>query len=167
MSKMKTTVQATAKTISESDQRTLLELPLYSVKEIQSYLKPGEGFERAAPVALDHLAAHPEIAVALHLDVAALKQELARGIHLAAEAEIAENLARHAQENRLKVESGVYRAILKLNRFVQNAESAELMQEFSVLSDWVASTHPGGGAPQPAPATPQPAPVVPTAAKSA
>ena len=87
------------------------------------------------------LAYHPEIAAALKLDTAGLKAELARGIHLAERAAIAENLARRADENRLEAESDVYRALLKVNRFVQNAEDTGLEQELVKLSEWIASTH--------------------------
>ena len=142
MPKMK---QAATNTLSDTDQAELLKLPLHTSKEIQSYLKPGEGFERVAPIALAILANHPEIAAALKLDSAVLEAELARGIQLAERAAIAENLARRADENRLEAESDVYRALLKINRFVQNAEDTGLEQEFVKLSEWIASTH-GGGA---------------------
>jgi hypothetical protein len=152
---MPKTQQLAPKTLSDADQAELLELPLHTSKEIQSYLKPGEGFERVAPIALALLAGHPEIAAALKLDPAALKAEHASGIHLAERAAIAENLRRRADEKRLESESDVYRALLKVNRFVQNAEDAGLEQEFVKLSEWIASTHGGGArgaAPDPAPA---------------
>ena len=148
---MPKTKQAATNTLSDADQTELLKLPLHTSKEIQSYLKPGEGFERVAPIALAILANHPEIAAALKLDTANLEAELARGIHLAERAAIAENLARRAYENRLEAESDVYRALLKVNRFVQNAEDTGLEQEFAKLSEWIASTH-GGGARPAAPA---------------
>jgi hypothetical protein len=141
---MPKTKQAATNTLSDADQTELLKLPLHTSKEIQSYLKPGEGFERVAPIALAILANHPEIAAALKLDGAALSAELARGLHLAELAAVAENLARRADENRLEAESDVYRALLKVNRFVQNAEDTGLEQEFVKLSEWIASTHGGG-----------------------
>ena len=141
-------------TLSDAEQTELLTLALRTSKEIQSYLKPGEGFERIAPVALALLAAHPEIAVALKLDPTTLEAEHARGLVLADRAAIAQNLMRRADQNRLQAESDVYRALLKLNRFVQNAEDEGLAQEFLKLSEWIASTH--GGA---TPAAPEPAPV--------
>ena len=118
---MPKTKQAATNTLSDADQGELLDLPLHTSKEIQSYLKPGEGFERVAPIALALLTSHPEIAAALKLDSAALSAELARGLHLAELAAIAENLARRANENRLEAESDVYRALLKVNRFVQTS----------------------------------------------
>lgn len=140
--------QLASSKLSDTDQDELLKLPLHTNKEIQSYLKPGEGFERVGPIALALLAGHPEIAAALKLDAAALTAEHARGIHLATRAAIAQNLERRADESRLEAESDVYRALLKVNRFVQNAEDAGLEQEFAKLSEWIASTH--GGAARPA-----------------
>ena len=148
---MPKTKQVATNTLSDADQADLLKLPLHTSKEIQSYLKPGEGFERVAPIALAILANHPEIAAALKLDTVDLTAELARGIHLAERAAIAENLARRADENRLEAESDVYRALLKVNRFVQNAEDTGLEQEFVKLSEWIAGTHGGGRAAAPAP----------------
>lgn len=63
-------------------------------------------------------------AAALEIDAAALTAEHARGLHLATRVAIAQNLARRANESRLEAESGVYRALLEVNRFVQNAEDA-------------------------------------------
>jgi DNA repair protein RadC len=140
--------QVTQNKLSDTDQEELLKLPLHTSKEIQSYLKPGEGFERVAPIALALLASHPEIAAALKIDAAALTAEHGRGLHLATRSAIAQNLERRADESRLEAESDVYRALLKVNRFVQNAEDVGLEQEFAKLSEWIASTH--GGATRPA-----------------
>jgi len=137
--------QLTQNKLSDANQTELLKLPLHTSKEIQSYLKPGEGFERVAPIALALLASHPEIAAALKLDAAALTAEHARGLSLAELAAIAQNLERRADESRLEAESDVSRALLKVNRFVQNAEDAGLEQEFAKLSEWIASTHGGAG----------------------
>ena len=123
--------------------------------DLREVVLPDEGEDSEALEALlprEAPAAYVQRVTALKLDAAHLSDELTRGLSLAEKAAIAENLRRRADENRLEAESDVYRALLKINRFVQNAEDTGLEQEFAKLAEWIASTHTGGRAAAPAPA---------------
>ena len=151
----------TRRSLTAVEQQHLLQLPVHETEAMRSYVKPHEGFERVAPLSLKRLAEYPDIVSALRLDVAELEAALGQAAVLAEQEGIAFRLHRRALENRLCVESTVYRALLKLNRFLQASADEELQRDFSELADWVAARmegarrrDPGEPDTEPEPATP-------------
>ena len=132
------------KRLSEDQQDRLLVMPVYRSEDIQKFLKPGSGMDKVAPKALDLLEATPEIAKALKLDVDGLRDSLSQREELAHLEDTAYNLYRRATENRMRLDSEVYAALLKVNRFVQSVGDAGTQRDFSDLSDWISSSHSRG-----------------------
>ena len=127
------------RSLSLAEQRALLLLPVHDADTIKSYVKPHEGFARVAPLSLKRLSSYPDIASALRLDLPGLSAELLRSSELGEQEDIAYRLYRRALENRLSIESEVFRALLKLNRFLQSSEDEELQRDFADLAEWVAA----------------------------
>ena len=135
------------KILTEAEQRAMLKLELYSNAEIKALAFPSEGFERVAPTVLDKLSGHLDLVSALKIDLAHLKAQVEEARVLGDAERRAEALYRRAKENRMANESDVYRALLKVNRIVQNAGDPELEIEFKDLGEWVAGSHEGGSGP--------------------
>ena len=146
MTTMTAATATTGRKLTDEEQTQLLALPLHAPAEIRSYARPGEGFERVVPQCLQALKEHPEVAAMLKLDVEQIQRSFDEATALAGMEANVYNLYRRAMENRLDHESDVYRKILKINRVVQNADDPTLAADFKVISDWIASTHPGAGA---------------------
>ena len=125
--------------LSAEEQGLLLGLPVHDADTMRSYVKPHEGFERVAPLTLKRLASYPNIASALRIDLADFESQLQRVGELAEQEDIAYRLHRRAMENRLSLESELFRGLLKLNRFLQSSDDEELQRDFADLSEWVAS----------------------------
>ena len=129
------------KILSETQQQKLLKLPVHTTAETRSYLKPGEGLERIAPIVLNMLESAPHIGAALKLDAEKLRKQLESRAELTQFEATTFNLYRRAAENRMAADSELYGAMLKVNRFVQNSGDAEYARDFSDLSEWVSSNH--------------------------
>lgn len=130
--------------LSADEQQRLLGLPVHDAEAIKSYSKPHEGFERVGPLAMDRLRSYPIIASALRIDIPGYEADGARARELAQQEDIAFRLHRRALENRLCIESEMYKALLRLNRFVQSSGDGELQRDFKELSDWIAARTAGG-----------------------
>lgn len=133
------TKPTTKATLTDAEQSALNKLPLHTPQEIASYARPGEGIERITPLVTKALAKHPAIATALKIDPEQLSRTAGDAAELNRLEASTHMLYRRAMENRLELESDLYRALLKLNRFVANADDRELEVEFAALAEWVAS----------------------------
>jgi hypothetical protein len=105
-----------------------------------------------ATAVLSRLPRHTALIETLHVDPARVRAQVTEASTLADLERRAEALHRRAYENRLANESDIYRALLKVNRVVQNSDDPELAIEFKDLADWVASMHPGPDGPATPPA---------------
>lgn len=159
---------AAQRSLSVAEQRALLALPVHDADMIKSYVKPHEGFARVAPLTLKRLGSYPDVASALRLELPELLAELARSSELGEQEDVAYRLYRRALENRLSIENEVFRALLKLNRFLQSSEDEELQRDFADLAEWVAARTessrrrpPAGPEEGPDPATDEAAPAEP------
>lgn len=149
--------------VSEDEQTTLLQLPVYSQDAIRSFVKRHEGFERAVPRALKRLQNYPNMTATLKLDLPQLDADFAAVCTLIEQEDIVFRLYRRAFENRLAKESTLMRAMLKLNRFLQNSDDAELVRDFAELSSWITARTGGGRTREPGEEEPEPAPPAPAA----
>lgn len=141
------------RTLTGEQQHELADLHRLSAAEVASLARPGEGFERVVPGALAALEHRPRFAAVLALDPKALAADFQQAEHLGALAEIAYDLYRRAFENKMALESEVYRALLKANRVAHSMGEPDVVADFAELDAWISSTHPGHGA-APAPAEP-------------
>ena len=130
--------------LSEEEQQRLLLLPVYDAEAIKSFSKPHEGFERVGPLSMNRLRSYPDIASALRIDIPVYEADGARARELAEQDDIAFRLHRRALENRMCVESEMYRSLLRLNRFVQSSGDGELQRDFKELADWIAARSESG-----------------------
>ena len=130
--------------LSAEDQQRLLALPIHGAEAIKSYTKPHEGFERVGPLTMNRLRSYPDIASALRIDIPGYATDGAHARELAEQDDIAFRLHRRAMENRVYIESEMYRSLLRLNRFVQSSGDAELKRDFKELADWIAARSEGG-----------------------
>lgn len=137
---------AAPRALTAEEQQELIALHRHSAAEILAMAKPGEGFERVAPVALGALARRAALAKVLELDPAELEASYQEGRHLADLESVAYDLYRRAYENRLEHESQVYRALLEANRVAHDMGQPDVLADFSDLDEWISSTHPGHGA---------------------
>ena len=117
--------------------------PAFSAKEVQRMLRPGEGFERVAPGALETLEKHPELAKLARADVSALETAVREAEAFAKDEAIIASLAQRAMGARMEREDEVYRVLLRVNRLVQESEDPALQGDFASLSEWISAVYAG------------------------
>lgn len=129
--------------LTEARQVAIRAEPAYSAKEVQRMLRPGEGFERIAPGALEMLRQHPELAKLARADVSALEATAHEAAAFAKDEAIIASLAQRAMGARMEREDEVYRVLLRVNRLVQESEDPALQSDFASLSEWISAVHEG------------------------
>jgi hypothetical protein len=129
------------KKLTEPQQDRILAMALHPSAAVQSMLKPAEGMEPVAEKVFDLLEGSPAIAKALKLDVPELRARSAEHKDLVQFEGTTYKLYRRAATNRMAADSEIYSAMLKVNRFVQNCGDAEVADDFSELTKWIAGNH--------------------------
>jgi hypothetical protein len=153
-----TTASPVVQRLTDDDQTLLVSYPVHTAAEIKSYVRPARGLDKIAASATAFLRANPDVAKALKLDPDALDGEVAEAAKLDRPTAVAYQLYRRGYENAMELRSDVTRAVLKVNRFVQNAGDEELARATADISEWVSDTHAHGDAAPPPDEPPPPAP---------